>query len=159
MASSKLRGHASSSVRSPASRTICRVLRTANGPLAAIRARVSSGRRRSASGTTRLTSPSWSARCAVDRVAVDRELGGEGQRDAFRQADQGAGGEQAAVHLRNAELGLFGGDDEVARQHDLETTGEREPVDGRDDWLRIVAPHESGEVARPSPSRRPCPTR
>jgi len=49
------------------------------------------------------------------------------------------GGEEPALHLRDAELRLLGRDDEVAREDDLEAAREGGSVDGRDDRDRAIA--------------------
>ena len=57
------------------------------------------------------------------------------------------GGHEPALHLGDTEASGVGRDDEVAREHDLEATRERGPVDRGDEWLREVAGDESGETA------------
>ncbi len=51
------------------------------------------------------------------------------------------------------ELGLRRGDEEVAHQGELETSGDREPVDGTDDGL-VYRSHGRAEVARRGGGRR-----
>ena len=78
----------------------------------------------------------------VARLVGGHVVGGEREpRDAAAPehvdpAGDGGGGEEAVVHLAQAEARAVGGDDQVARERQLEPEAERVAVDGRDHDLR-----------------------
>ena len=77
----------------------------------------------------------------ADRVAGERQLHGDVERDLAGQAEQAAGaGDERPLDLGDAERGGGGGDDQVAGQHDLGAAGQRRAVDGGDDRLGALAP-------------------
>ena len=110
---------------------------SASGPLAAIAAASSRAAATAPPGSaTRLTSPTRVRALGGDRVAGQRQLHREAVRDPPRQPHQRAAGRhEPALDLRDAELGVARGDDQVARERDLEAAGDREALDRRDDRL------------------------
>ena len=56
--------------------------------------------------------------------------------------DSPASGEQAPLDLREPELGLVGGDHEIASEQELEASADGGGVRGADDRLRASAPQE-----------------
>ena len=75
-----------------------------------------------------------------------------------RQAVHAAGERrQADARLRQAEAGVVGGDDQVARQSDLEAAAQREAIDRGDHRLEeIEARGDAAEAALRRRSLRPC---
>ena len=83
---------------------------------------------------------------AAGQQQPHREL----ERHLPRQPVDAAGaGEQADARLRQPEAGMVGGDDDVARERQLEAAADGDAVDRGDHRLRAV------EVARDAPERRP----
>ena len=82
------------------------------------------------------------------RVAGQRQLHRDAVGDAARQAqERAAGRDERALDLGDAELGLAGGDDEVAGQRDLEPAGDGEALDRRDERLARGALGDAREPA------------
>ena len=103
----------------------------------------------------RATMPYCERLLGGDRVGGDRHLHRLAVADAARQPQQPAGGgEQPDARLGNPELGALGGDEQVARQRQLQPTGEREPLDRADQRLRR-APFRMNCIIGPMSSPRP----
>src|SRR5215218_152557 len=82
-----------------------------------------------------------------NRVPGQCHLHGDVERDATRQAQQcAAGGDETALDLRDAQLGLARGDDQVTRQCDLEPAGDGEALDRGDQRLVGRALRDAGEA-------------
>ena len=147
---SSCRAHASSGAQDGADRTISFVAATASGPLAAIVVGQLDGRRPAPppSSTTRLTRPTAARPLGVDRLAGQQQLQGDGPRHPLRQQQSGsAGGDQRPLHLGDAEPRRPPGDDEVAREHQLEPAGQGPALDGGDQRL---ARRRDGDAAQPA---------
>jgi hypothetical protein len=120
------------------------VSRTATGPFAQIRSAS-----RTASSTARparqhVHEPEPLGALRVERIAGERELAGDVGRERVRGAERTAvEREQAALHLGQREAGAARGDDEIAREHDLEAAAEGEPLERGDQRLGAPAPHDA----------------
>ena len=87
---------------------------------------------------------------ALDRIAGDDHLHGLGRTDHARQALRAAGArQQAELHFRQAEVGVLGGDAEMAAQRGFETAAERIAVDRRDRPAAASSPAASRISCRP----------
>ncbi len=76
---------------------------------------------------------------ALDRLAGDDHLHGLRRTDHARQPLRAAGArQQAELHFGQAEVGVLGGDAEVAAQRGFETAAERIAVDRGNDGARRV---------------------
>src|SRR5690606_38181098 len=73
-------------------------------------------------------------------------------RQRFGQSEQSSGGgHQAAFHLRQAELRIASGDDQVAAEGQLETARQRPPLDRGDQRLLRWS---LGQTTEPPPRQR-----
>jgi hypothetical protein len=124
---------------------------SASGPLRVIAAASSSAASTAPPGSlSRLTRPSSAAALGGDRVAGERHLHRHAVGDALRQAQQRAArGDQRALDLGDAELAPARGDEQVARQRDLEAARDREALDRRDERLVGGPLRDAGEAAVP----------
>ena len=121
----------------------------ASGPLRAMRAASSCAPASASPGSvSRETIAELRGALGADRLAGQGQLHRQVVRDPARQAQQRAGGgHQPALDLGDAEAGVAGGDDEVARQRDLEAAGQRPALDGRDQRLARGPLGDAGEAA------------
>ncbi len=71
----------------------------------------------------------------VDAAAGEQHFDGDMIGNAARQLDGGGIGEGAGIDFGQREGGVFGGDDDVGRDHDLEAAAEGEAVDRGDHRL------------------------
>ena len=91
----------------------------------------------SSAGCTAFTRPDGECLLGGDDVARVAELAGLADADAASKALRASEpGNDAELHLGLAEFRLFRGEDEVARQGELATAAEREPIHRGDDGKR-----------------------
>ena len=74
----------------------------------------------------------------VERVADAAQLERDRGRHSGRRARRAAGTDQPALHLRDRERRMIGGDRSVAREHELEPAADRGAVHRRDHGLRVA---------------------
>lgn len=131
--------HPASSAAAAASLTAASDARTATEAFAQIpRARRTASVRASPARTRTLTKPAAQARDAQTdsrvRISSRARFSGSVARGTAR-----ARGDRSACHLRETEDGSIRGDDEIAREHDLEPTTQRRPVRSSNERLGPVA--------------------
>ena len=121
--------------------------RTANGALAAIRsARARASASRELGRDDLVDQPECLGPPGVDGVAGHGQFECDGDRESFGQPQEAAGaGDQTPLRLGDAEHGVFRRHHQVAREHDLEPTGQGGAVDGGDDRLGEAPLREAAE--------------
>ena len=80
----------------------------------------------------------------LDAVAGEEDVHGVAEGDEAGEVVDGVAGEDAALHLEQAEPGLGRADADVAVEGAFEAAGDAEPVDGGDEGLRGTGEGEGG---------------
>ena len=108
----------------------------------------------SSAGTTALTRPSCVGARGGDRIAGERHLERDAQRDPRAEERAAAGREQPALHLGQAELRVLRRDDHVAAEQQLEAAGDGGAVGRADERHGRHALEQPIERARRRRRRR-----
>ena len=113
-----------------------------------LRARPSAAATTSSGRDHGIDQPECAARVRGDRLAGGDHLQRDGLGQGARQAEHAAGaGDQAALHLRQAEIGRLGRHRQVAGQQQFQPAGQRVALRRGDPQLGTLRPDEAAEAA------------